>query len=216
MKRFLFVFVIFGLLTACASSNPLGMSDEQWKSITPQERQALLLKQQQYEAEQRAIRIKAAAEERKIQLKQEMAERQRLESLYNNPSDGNVMMINILGGNYKYGKHQKRVLEESYDIARGQTKKIQLSLEDPKKHYNSTETVYLQYSLNGNGIYLYLDNPNYSSSKRIALLRDGNWMCGSRYTKSLNSSYESLHHMSFFVKEMGTHCNLRRHHYEYN
>ncbi|WP_321324785.1 lipoprotein [Thiomicrorhabdus sp.] len=213
MKRFLFVFVIFALLTGCASSNPLGMSDEQWKSITPEERQALLLKQQQYEEEQRTIRMKAEAEERKIQLKQEMAERERLERLYNAPKNGNVMMINILGGKYKYGKREKRILEESYEIARGETKKIQLTLENPKSRYNSTETAYLQYSMNGNGIYLYLDNPKYNSSKRIALLRDGNWLCGTRYKKSLNTSYESLHKISFFVKEVGSRCNLQRRHY---
>lgn len=213
MKKILFIVALLSLLTACASTYPLGMTEEQWKSITPEERQALLLKQQQYEEQQRAIRMKADAEERKIQLKQEMAERQRLERLYSNPKNGNVIMVNILGGTYQYGKREKSVLEDSYEIARGETKKIQLTLEDPKNRYNSTETVYLQYSLNGNGIYLYLNNPNYNSSKRIALLRDGNWLCGSRYNKNLHTSYESLTKMSFFVKEMGSRCKPQRRHY---
>jgi len=213
MKKLLFIITVLSLLTACASSYPLGMSEEQWKSITPEERQALLLKQQQYEEEQRAIRMKAAAEERKLQLQQEMVERERLDRLYSDPANGNVMMINILGGSYSYGKTVKRVLEDSYEIARGETKKIELALEDPKKHYNSTETIYLQYSMNGNAIYLFLDNPSYNSSKRIALLRDGNWSCGSNYQKNLHGSYERLKNMTFFVKEMGSSCNLRRRHY---
>lgn len=45
MKKALFIVALFSLLTACASSYPLGMSEEQWKSITPGERKALLLKQ---------------------------------------------------------------------------------------------------------------------------------------------------------------------------
>ncbi|MDX1352712.1 MAG: hypothetical protein R3254_06845 [Thiomicrorhabdus sp.] len=213
MKKALLILAIFSFLTACASSYPLGMSEEQWNSITPEERQALLLKQQKYEEEQRAIRMKAQAEQRKLELQQEIAEKQRLDRLYSDPQNGNVVMLNILGGNYQYGKKTKHVLEESYEIARGETKQIQLVLEEPKKHYHTTQTAYLQYTLNGNAVYLYLDNPKYNSSKRIALLRDGNWTCGSNYQKHLYGSYESLKDMTFFIKEMGSHCNHRRRHY---
>jgi TRAP-type C4-dicarboxylate transport system substrate-binding protein len=102
MKRVWFLIAVFSLLTACASPYPLGMSEEQWKSITPQERQALLLKQQQYEEEQRLVRIKEEAKERQLQLKRDIAEKKRLDALYNNPQNGNVVMVNILGGKYKY------------------------------------------------------------------------------------------------------------------
>lgn len=213
MKRVLFILAVFSLLTACASSYPLGMSEEQWKSISPEERQALLLKQQQYEEEQRAIRMKANARERELELQREIAEKKRLDALYSNPQNGNVLMVNILGGNYKYGKRVKRVLEETYQIARGETKQIELVLEDPKKHYSSTERAYLVYAQHGNGVYLYLDNPGYNSSKRISLLRDGNWACGSNYKKNLHGSYESLIEMRLFVKEAQSHCNLKRRHY---
>jgi len=206
MKKVLLLLAVFSLLTACASSYPLGMTEEQWKSITPEERQSLLLKQQQYEEEQRVIRMKAAAKERQLELKREIAEKKRLDALYSNPENGNVIMLNILGGQYKYGKRVKNVLEETYQIARGETKKIELALQQPKKHYTSTEIVYLHYAQHGNGVYLYLDNPNYNSSKRISLLRDGHWACGSNYKKNLHTSYESLTGMRLFVKEVGTHC----------
>jgi len=73
MRNALFLLALLSFLTGCASTYPLGMSEEQWKSITPEERQALLLKQQQYEEEQSTIHIKAAAEQRKLQQQQEMA-----------------------------------------------------------------------------------------------------------------------------------------------
>jgi len=208
-KRVLLLIAAFSLLTACASPYPLGMSEEQWKSITPKERQALLLKQQKYQEEQRLVRMKEEAKERQLQLKRDIAEKKRLDALYNNPQNGNVVMVNILGGQYKYGKRLKNVLEDTYQIARGETKKIQLMLEDPKKHYNSHETVYLQYAQHGNGVYLYLGNPNYNSSKRISLLRDGSWTCGSNYKKNLHNSYESLMNMRLFVKEVGSRCGPR-------
>jgi len=213
MVRWLLMVTMVSLLTACASSNPLGMSDEQWKAITPQERESLLLQQQKYNEEQRIIRMKAAAEQRKLEQQQEIAERARLEKLYNQPQNGNVIMINLLGGDYLRGKTVKRVVEESYQIARGETKRIQLALEDRKQHYHSTETAYLQYSLNGNAVYLYFDNPRSNNYTRIALLRDGYWNCGSNYVKDLNTSYKSLHKMQFFVKEIGSTCHLKRRHY---
>ncbi|WP_029406857.1 hypothetical protein [Thiomicrorhabdus sp. Milos-T2] len=214
MKKALFILALFSLLTACASSYPLGMSEEQWKSISPQERQALLLKQQKYNEEQRVIRMKAAAKERELQLKRDIAEKKRLDALYNNPENGNVIMVNILGGDYKSGKRHYNIMEDTYQIARGEAKQIELRLEESKKHYNSNETAYLVYAQHGNGVYLYLDNPKYSSSKRISLLRDGHWACGSNYKKSLySSSYESLDNIRLFVKESASHCRTQRRHY---
>ena len=82
--------------------------------------------------------MKAAAKERELELKREIAEKKRLDTLYSNPENGNVIMVNILGGQYKYGKRVKNVLEDTYQIARGETKKIELVLQQPKKHYTST------------------------------------------------------------------------------
>lgn len=213
MKKALFIVALFSLLTACASSYPLGMSEEQWKSITPGERKALLLKQQKYQEEQRAIRMKAAAKERELELKRDIAEKKRLDALYNNPQNGNVIMVNILGGDFKSGKRHYHIMEDTYQIARGEAKQIELRLEESKKHYSSDETAYLVYAQHGNGVYLYLDNPAYNSSKRISLLRDGQWACGSNYKKSLYGSYESLNNVRLFVKESASECRSQRRRY---
>ncbi len=206
MKKLLLMTSLLLLLSACASPYPLGMDKTQWNALTVEERQSLLLKQQQYRKEQRLVQIKADAETRQLKIQQEMAESKRLEKLYNHPQDGNVIMVNLLGGEYRHGKRSKRLMEATYQVARSETKKIELILEDTKKHYSSTETAYLRYDANGNGLYLYLDNPNYNSSKRIALLRDGNWQCGSNYTKNLHDSYEQLLGVKLFVKESGSSC----------
>ncbi|NPA71364.1 MAG: hypothetical protein GXO35_00920 [Gammaproteobacteria bacterium] len=210
MKKLLLIASIFLLLSACASPYPLGMDEKQWNSLTAGERKALLLKQQQQRAAQRLVQIKADARARELRIKQEMLETKRLEKLYANPRDGNVLIVNLLGGELHQGKRQKRILEASYQIALGETKKIKISLEDKKKHYTTSETAYLTYDQNGNGVYLYLDNPNYSHNRRrVALLRDGHWRCGSNYTKSLHGSYEKLVGVQVFVKEKGERCHSR-------
>ncbi len=206
MKKILFVTSLLLLLSACASPYPLGMDEKQWTALSADERKSLLLKQQQYREEQRLVQMKANAEARQLRIQQEMAESRRLEKLYSHPQNGNVIMVNLLGGQYHHGKRVKRLMEASYQVARGEIKKIELIIEDTKKHYTSTETAYLRYDANGNGVYIYLDHPNYRSSKRIALLRDGHWQCGSKYTKNLHGSYEQLLGVKLFVKESGTSC----------
>lgn len=208
MKNLILILPLLLLLSACASSYPLGMNEEQWKTLTPNEREKLLLEQQKYREEQRLAQIEANTRARELQHQENMAEKQRLQALYDNPVNGNVVMVNILGGQYIYGKRIKNIKEETYQLARGESLQIDLLLEDPKKHTRTTQTAYLHYSLNGNGVYLYLNNPNYNNSRheRIALLRDGQWACGSRYTKNLNSSYENLKRVQLFVKEMGSKC----------
>ena len=209
MKNLLIISSIFLLLTACATPYPLGMNKEQWNQLSPDERKAMLLKQQEHQEQQRMVRIKANAKAEQLRLQQQIIETRRLEKLYSNPGDGNVVMINLLGGEYHYGKRKKRILEESYQLARGETKKIKMIIQDPKKSYTSSETVYLRYDPSGNGIYLYLDNPSHNETRRIALLRDGNWQCGSNYTKNLHTSYEKLLGVRLFVKEQEGDCRPR-------
>lgn len=193
------------LLTACATSYPLGMSEEQWKTLTPSEREQLLLQEQKYQAEQRLARIKADALEKQRQHEIQMAEQTRLQALYDQPANGNVMMVNILSGQHIKGKNVKNIKPETYQIARGETKRIALLLQDNKNRITTTHA-FLSYEINGNGIYLHLDNPAYNQRTRIALLRDGNWSCGSRYSKNFNNNYQQLKRVQFFIKEVGAKC----------
>ena len=199
---------VYFFVAGCASSHPLGMNEEQWKALTPNEREKLLLQQQKYREEQRLAQIEANARAQELQHQRHMAEQKRLQALYDNPVNGNVVMLNILGGTYIYGKRSKKIKEETYQIARGEIQKIKLILEDRKNNFTTTENVYLEYALNGNGVYLYLDNPSYNSNRyeRIALLRDGDWNCGTYYEKNINTSYKKLKKVQLFVKETGSRC----------
>lgn len=212
MKFWLSIATIALLLSGCASTYPLGMNETQWKALSVQEREKLLLQQQKIQAEQHRQQMQAKAAERERQHQKELAEKARLQALYESPNKGDVIMLNILGGNFMQGKRSKRILEETYQIARGETQQISLLLIDNKNNTTSTETAYLKYALNGNGVYLFLDNPNYHNNRhsRIALLRDGHWTCGSQYNKNLNTRYTKLKKMKFFIKEIGQHCTGNR------
>jgi hypothetical protein len=195
-------------LSACASPYPLGMNEEQWNALSPDERKTLLVKQQAYQEEQRLAKMQADAKARELQLQLEITERARLDKLYQQPQNGNVMMVNILGGELRRDKRTARLVEASYVIARGETQQIELLIEEPKRRTIYTEAAYLHYDINGNGLYLYLNA--YNSQPRIALLRDGNWACGSAYIKHLINSYPQLVGVQFYVQEQGSHCQGSR------
>ena len=212
MKRILLLVTLLSLLAGCSTTPyPLGMTKEQWFKLTPKERRDLLLNEQKYREEQRLAKIKANDKANERRHQREMAEKKRLDSLYKNPHNGNIVMVNIIRGHYKYGKKGKNleyIQEDSYQIARGETKKIILRLKDAKKHYITTKPIYLQYALNGNAVYLHLQKPTKRKNQdRITLLRDGKWHCGSHYRKEMTTSYETLKDFRLFVKEIGSKCS---------
>ena len=175
--------------------------------LTDEQKSNLLIKQQQHDHQQQLARIEANALNEELRLKKEIMEAERIERLLANPENGNAIMFNITGGLLQKGKRTKYIQEESYVLTRGESKAISLRVSEENSDYDSTEALYLTYDVMGNGVYLYLDEYPDERSKRIALLRNGNWQCGSHYKKSLNTSYTKLLNVAFFIKEMATECS---------
>ncbi|WP_373019701.1 hypothetical protein [Thiomicrorhabdus sp.] len=211
MKKILLLSVTALLLASCASNPyPLNMNEEQWQKLTPQERQALLLKQQEYQETQRLERIKADAKQRELDKKLELKEQERLNRLYDHPSGGDVVRINIYSGEYRYKKQVFKLQPFSTLIARGEIKEVDLSMRDYKQRHHR-ERAYLKYNQDGTGIYLYLSHPSHYNNDYIALLRDRSWACGSESRKSFQfSKNEALNNMKFYVEELNSNCRDRR------
>lgn len=195
-------------LSACASPYPLGMSEEQWQKLSPNERQTLLVKQQAYDEQQRLERIKAQAKQRELQLALELQEEKRLASLHANPGSGDIMMVNFLSGEYHYNKKTYQIQPTTQLIARGETQKIWLSMRD-KKGRNSTEYAYLHYNRQGTGIYLSLNRSFSYNDDHLTILRDGRWECGSssRHQYTFNNR-ESIQNLNVFIKDNNSRCQI--------
>ncbi|MDG6777331.1 hypothetical protein QCB44_01290 [Thiomicrorhabdus sp. zzn3] len=199
------------LLSACASNPyPLNMTEEQWNKLTPDERKTLLLKQQEYQEQQRLERIKANAKRDEQQMALKLKEQERLNRLYSNPGNGNVLMVNLLSGEYRSHKKSYQLQPYTTLIARGETKEIELVMRD-NKQYTRTERAWLQYNPQGTGIYLYLSYPSDYNHDRITLLRNADWICGSQHKSGFQfSKYEALNHLRIYIEEQGSQC-YRRH-----
>ena len=194
------------LLTACASPYPMGMNEEQWQKLSPNERQSLLLKQQEYDEKKRLERQKAQAKQRELELALQIQEEKRLAQLYANPAQGNVVMVNLLSGEYRYKKRVFQIQPVSLLLARGEIKEIRLALRNAKGK-RSSERAFVKYNREGSGLYLYLNNPSNYNDDYIAVLRDGGWNCGSKthHHFAFNKN-ESLQKLKLFVKDKHAKC----------
>lgn len=197
-------------LTACASSPyPLGMTQEQWQKLSAGERKAMLLKQQQYYEQQRLARIKTEGKQRELELALQLKEEERINKLYESPARGNVIMVNLLGGQYQYKKKVYQLQPSTLLLARGEIKQISLDMRDGKGNH-STERAYLKYNQEGTGLYLYLNSPSSYSRDYIAVLRDGRWDCGSKTSHSYAfNKYESFKGLKIFIKDKNGQCRGR-------
>lgn len=206
MVRNLFLLFFILTLTACASPYPLGMSEEQWQKLTTDERQTLLVKQQAYDEQQRLERIKTQAKQRELALALELQEEQRLANLHANPSSGDVVMVNLLSGEYRYKNKTFQIQPTTFLIARGETQETRLALRDSKGK-SSSERVFLKYNREGTGLYLSLNSPSHYNDDRITILRDGRWDCGSNsHHQYVFNKRESVHNLKVFVQDKNGHC----------
>jgi len=200
----LWLFVI--TLTGCASPYPLGMNEAQWSKLSTTERQSMLLKQQEYDEQQRLQRMKAQAKQRQLELALKLQEEQRLAKLYANPSRGNVVMLNLLSGEFRYKKKTYQIQPTTLLLAKGETKEIRIALRNSKGQ-RSTERFYVKYNREGTGLYIYQHRPTNYNDDFISVLRDGRWNCGSnsRHHYAYNKN-ESVHNLKLFVKDKDSRC----------
>ncbi|MEA1988991.1 MAG: hypothetical protein U9N57_07275, partial [Pseudomonadota bacterium] len=160
MLKHVFILTFILTLTACASSPyPLGMTQEQWSKLSSDERKTMLLKQQEYNEQQRLERIKTQGKQRELELALELKEKERLNKLYQSPGRGNVVMLNLLSGQFHYKKKTYQIEPKSILIARGEVKEIRLSMRNSKGN-RSSERIFVKYNHQGTGLHIYLNSPS--------------------------------------------------------
>jgi len=207
MLKNVLLFVVALTLSACASSPyPLGMTQEQWSKLSADERKSMLLKQQEYNEQQRLERIKTQGKQRELELALELKEKERLNKLYQSPGRGNVVMLNLLSGSFHYKKKTYQIQPTSLLIARGEVKETRLSMRNSKGQHSS-ERIFVKYNNQGTGLHIYLNSPSSYNHDRITILRDGNWDCGSksRHNYAFNK-YESVRNLKVFIKDKHSKC----------
>jgi len=86
------------VLTACATYYPLGMSEAEWKRLTPEQQMSARMKQADLNQANAERRAEQAAARRQKFAALEAAERRRIEELYRSARYGDVLECVVEGG----------------------------------------------------------------------------------------------------------------------
>lgn len=157
------------VLSGCVSSFPLGMTKEQWESLSPE-------KQAEYQAQQYAIdarqreQAEAILQQRLAEARaQQEAEQERLRALYAGARYGDIVRVVIQGGALEiYGKRYP-YHPVSFDIAKGERKLVAVT-----RAGQIAQTVDIDARLSEDGNTFYFDDG--SNDQVILVNRD--WASG--------------------------------------
>lgn len=186
----LFLFLLFFLFGGCATRYPLGLKEEQWQASSPQQQAEYTTKQYQIDEERR---IRQEEYERQ-------KERERILQLYRNARYGDIIQVNISGGSIAFNGQRKSYEPLSFDLVRGERKRI------PIYHHNRQITyqtdIWVAYD--NNAFYFDVeDDPKYEhSTDKIVILDNGRWDEGKTYhPKTLDkSTYSQAQGIKVFIR----------------
>ncbi len=135
MIRYGFILALALVLAGCLGRGyPMGMSEAEWKDLTPTLRAEARTKQAKLDAEEDARRAAA-----------EMLERKRIEKLYAEARPGDVIQCTIEGGAVRFGKKFGKSKPLGFRLARGEDKYLEI---EPATGYGDRQ-LWAGFSLDG-------------------------------------------------------------------
>ena len=116
---FLFCFVIAGCKTY-----PLGMSEEEWESLTPQEKMEARAEQARIDEERRRIAAEKEAERLRIEAERRAAYEAMINERYTHAHYGDIVRVNVHDGQLMFrGKHYAYE-PMSFNLIRGEAREL--------------------------------------------------------------------------------------------
>ena len=203
-QRFWIIYATSVFISACSTPYPLNMSEEQWKQLSNEQQTQLLLEEQKNRAERAKVQQAADNRARELVLQAEIAETKRLEKLYADPENGHVLRVNILGGQWSERKESYKIQPESYRIALGESKQIELTMLN-SKGYSYKRDIWLEYRADGDAVYL---KEYHHDDEKISLLNQNQWACGQEYQKQLKDRYQTVQ-LNISISEVGNSTSCR-------
>ncbi len=192
LRVFCFAFCLSFVFSGCATY-PLGLSRQQWDAL-PQEKQAeyqasqyRIDEEKRQQAEATRIQQQEAAEQRA------RAEQARVEALYANARYGDLVTVTISGGTMERrannkGPRRYAVEPAAFDLARGETKIIEIRGTSPSRAGAELNIEKLRASLSADGNNIILNDESPYDAHRVVLPNTG-WDAGSRHVISFENSW---------------------------
>ena len=178
------------LVYGCATRYPLGLKEEQWQALSPQQQAEYTTKQYQIDEERRKRqeeywRLKEREEAEAIRL-----EKERILQLYRNARYGDIIQVNISDGSIAFIGERKGYEPLSFDLVRGERKRI--SFYHHGKHITHSTDIWVAYDNNAFYFDVGDDREYEHHTDKIVILDNGRWDEGKTYhPKTLDKSTDS-------------------------
>ena len=199
-RRFLLLLFLVLFFEGCARRFPLGLKEEQWQALSPQQQAEYTTKQYQIDEERRKRQ-----EEYRRQKEREEAEatrlgKERILQLYRNARYGDIIQVNISSGSIAFNGKRESYEPLSFDLVRGERKRIPFYHHDKQITYSTD--IWVAYD--NNAFYFDVgDGTEYEhSTDKIVILDNGRWDEGKTYhPKTLDkSTYSQAQGIKVFIK----------------
>ena len=184
----LLLFIV--LFNGCATRFPLGLKEEQWQALSPQQQAEYTAKQYQIDEERRKRQEEYWRQRERDATEAARLERDRILQLYQNARYGDIIQVNISGGGISFNGKIGSYEPVSFDLVRGERKRI--TFYHHGNHITYSTDIWVAYD--NNDFYFDVgDNPEYEHrTDKIVILDNGRWDEGKTYNpKTLDKSTDS-------------------------
>lgn len=186
----LLLLILFVLFEGCATRFPLGLKEEQWQALSPQQQVEYTTKQYQIDEERRKRREEYWRQKERDATEAARVERERILQLYQNARYGDIIQVNVSGGSITFNGKSGDYEPVSFDLVRSERKKVTFYHHGKRITYSTD--IWVKYD--NNAFYFDIgENPEYEHHReKIVILDNGRWDEGKTYhPKTLDKSTDS-------------------------
>jgi len=189
-KYILLSLILIVLVYGCATRFPLGLKEEQWQALSPQQQAEYTTKQYQIDEERRKRQEEFERQREREEAEAIRLEKERILQLYRNARYGDIIQVNISGGSIAFIGERKGYEPLSFDLVRGERKRI--SFYHHGKHITHSTDIWVAYDNNAFYFDVGDDREYEHHTNKIVILDDGRWDEGETYRpKTLDKGTDS-------------------------
>jgi len=186
----LILLLVFSLFEGCAKRFPLGLKEEQWQALSPQQQAEYTTKQYQIDEERRKRQEEYWRQKEREEAEAIRLEKERILQLYRNARYGDIIQVNISDGSIAFIGERKGYEPLSFDLVRGERKRI--SFYHHGKHITHSTDIWVAYDNNAFYFDVGDDREYEHHTDKIVILDNGRWDEGKTYhPKTLDKSTDS-------------------------
>src|SRR3990172_11378521 len=178
-KYILLSLILIVLVYGCNNRFPLGLKEEQWQALSPQQQAAYTTKQYQIDEERRKMQEEYWRQQEREAAEAARLERERIMQLYKNTRYGDIIQVNISNGSIAFIGERKGYEPLSFDLVRGERKRI--SFYHHGKHITHSTDIWGAYDNNAFYFDVGDDREYEHHTNKIVILDDGRWDEGETY-----------------------------------